>query len=104
MQKDVANEAKKQKVLLGKATTFKLDPVKMDATTDLKSKISGSIDADTSLPKELQEYADVDVESVVRQGADKELQPLLTKSLGKIQTDVQKQEEVRDQLKINKSF
>ena len=99
MQKDVSKQATKQKILLGKATNFKLDPVRMDATTDLKTKISGSIGVDTTLPLELQEYADADVESIVRQGADKEMQPLLTKSLGKIQTDVQKQEETRDKAK-----
>ena len=62
----------------------------MDATTSLKTKLSGNIGVDTmSLPSELQDYANANVEAQVRQGADKELQPLLTKSLGKVQGDVQ---------------
>ena len=52
VQKDVNTQAQKQKVLLGQSTNFKINPVKMDATTSLKTKLSGNIGVDTSLPSE----------------------------------------------------
>ena len=102
MQKDVANEAKKQRVLLGKTTTFKLDPVKMDATTDLESNIRKYrrrhlITKRTSNMLMLMLNRLYDKEP-------KELQPLLTKSLGKNPDGCPKKEEVEIKPKINKSF
>ena len=96
MQKDVKHTSTKTKSSSRTIHNFKINPVKMDVTTSLKTKLSGNIGVDTSLPSELQDYANANVEAQVRQGADKELQPLLTKSLGKVQGDVQKQEELRD--------
>ena len=58
--------------------------------------MEGKIGVDTSLPPEMLDYANADIEGQVRQGVDKDLQPAMTKSLGKIQKDVQEKEAERD--------
>ena len=62
----------------------------------LNANLQGKIGVDTSLPPEMLDYANADIESQVRQGVDKDLQPAMTKSLGKIQKDVQEKEAERD--------
>ena len=74
----------------------KLQAVDMKGQELLNANLQGKIGVDTSLPPEMLDYANADIESQVRQGVDKDLQPAMSKSLSKIQKDVQEKEAERD--------